>query len=107
MLIHPIVSNHRPSFAAPGNGVGMKIWQCYDNLPAQQWHYTDDNRIALENQGQDVILSMYCLLFISAMLTICSRQGQCLDLTNGMLTNGNQVQTWQCTDFSTNQIWTT
>ena len=29
----------------------MKIWTCYDNLPAQEWYYTDDNRIALENQG--------------------------------------------------------
>lgn len=38
-------------FQAPGNGVGMKIWQCYDNLPAQQWYYTADNRIALEGQG--------------------------------------------------------
>ncbi|KAF8810387.1 hypothetical protein BYT27DRAFT_7186611 [Phlegmacium glaucopus] len=68
--------------STPGNGVGMKIWQCFDNLPAQQWVYTDDNRIALENQGQ------------------------CLDLTNGALTNSNQVQTWQCTNFNTNQIWT-
>ncbi|CAA7269993.1 unnamed protein product [Cyclocybe aegerita] len=66
---------------SPANGVGLKIWQCYDNLPAQQWHYTDDNRIALEGQGQ------------------------CTDLTNGLFTNGNQLQTWQCTDFNTNQIW--
>jgi hypothetical protein len=35
----------------PANGVGLKIWQCFDNLPAQQWFYTDDNRIALEGQG--------------------------------------------------------
>ncbi|KAF8999269.1 ricin B lectin domain-containing protein [Cyathus striatus] len=66
----------------PGNGIGMKIWQCYDNLPAHQWWFTDDNRIALQGKGQ------------------------CLDLRNGKLTNGNQVQTWQCTDFNTNQIWT-
>ncbi|KAJ3516408.1 hypothetical protein NLJ89_g1150 [Agrocybe chaxingu] len=38
--------------SSPANGVGLKIWQCYDNLPAQQWHYTDDNRIALEGQGK-------------------------------------------------------
>ncbi|KAJ3507120.1 hypothetical protein NLJ89_g6487 [Agrocybe chaxingu] len=68
--------------STPGNGVGLKIWQCYDNLPAQQWYYTDDNRIALEGQGL------------------------CTDLTDGILTNGNQVQTWQCTDGNTNQIWT-
>ena len=35
----------------PANGVQLKIWQCYDNLPAQQWYYTTDNRIALANQG--------------------------------------------------------
>ncbi|KAF7791069.1 hypothetical protein EIP86_002030 [Pleurotus ostreatoroseus] len=66
----------------PASGVGMKIWQCFDNLPAQQWYYTDDNRIAVENQGQ------------------------CLDLTNGVLTNGNQVQSWACTANNDNQVWT-
>ena len=30
----------------------MKIWQCYDNLPAQAWYYTDDERIALTGQGK-------------------------------------------------------
>ncbi|PPQ97857.1 hypothetical protein CVT26_013026 [Gymnopilus dilepis] len=67
--------------STPANGVGMKIWECFDNLPAQQWFYTDDNRIALENQGL------------------------CLDLNNGVTTNGNKVQTWQCTDFDNFQIW--
>ncbi|TFK38428.1 ricin B lectin domain-containing protein [Crucibulum laeve] len=68
--------------STPGNGVGMKLWQCYAGLAAQSWYYTADNRIALANQGL------------------------CLDLTNGSLQNFNQVQTWQCTDFNTNQIWT-
>ncbi|EAU82201.2 G-X-X-X-Q-X-W domain-containing protein [Coprinopsis cinerea okayama7 len=40
----------------PANGVGMKIWQCYDNLPAQQWFYRDDNRITLQNQGRSSII---------------------------------------------------
>lgn len=31
--------------------------------------------------------------------------GLCTDLTNGVLTNGNQVQTWQCTKFNNNQVW--
>ncbi|KDQ32888.1 carbohydrate-binding module family 13 protein, partial [Pleurotus ostreatus PC15] len=66
----------------PGNGVGMKIWTCYDNLAAQEWFYTGDNRIALLNKGS------------------------CLDLTDGRLSNANQLQTWKCTDFNTNQIWT-
>ncbi|KAF7440069.1 hypothetical protein PC9H_000412 [Pleurotus ostreatus] len=65
----------------PGNGVGMKIWTCFDNLPAQEWYYTGDNRIALFNKGL------------------------CLDLTDGSLTNSRQTQTWKCTDFNTNQIW--
>ncbi|KAL0952119.1 hypothetical protein HGRIS_008748 [Hohenbuehelia grisea] len=67
--------------STPGNGVGMKIWQCYDNLPAQQWYLTDDNRIALQNQGL------------------------CLDLPSGRLDNSNQAQTWQCTDNNFNQVW--
>ncbi|KDQ25612.1 carbohydrate-binding module family 13 protein, partial [Pleurotus ostreatus PC15] len=66
----------------PGNSIRMKIWTCYDNLPAQEWYYTDDNRIALFNKGL------------------------CLDLTDGRLNNANQLQTWKCTDFNTNQIWT-
>ncbi|MCF1193335.1 RICIN domain-containing protein, partial [Mangrovimonas sp. AS39] len=28
--------------STPGNGVGMKIWQCYAGLAAQQWYLTDD-----------------------------------------------------------------
>jgi len=68
--------------SAPANGVGTKIWQCFSGLPAQDWFYTADQRIALTNQGF------------------------CLDLTGGTLANGNQVQTWQCTDFDANQIWT-
>jgi len=66
----------------PVSGTYMKIWKCYDNLPAQAWHYTNDNRIALTGRGQ------------------------CLDLTNGVLTNSNRAQIWKCTDHNTNQIWT-
>ena len=33
----------------------MKIWQCYDNLPAQQWYHTDDNRLAVEGKGMLVV----------------------------------------------------
>ncbi|KDQ31589.1 carbohydrate-binding module family 13 protein [Pleurotus ostreatus PC15] len=65
----------------PRSGVGMKIWQCYANLPAQDFWYTDDQRIAVTDKGQ------------------------CLDLTDGRLNNGRQAQTWKCTDFNTNQIW--
>ncbi|TFK21499.1 G-X-X-X-Q-X-W domain-containing protein [Coprinopsis marcescibilis] len=68
--------------SSPANGVGMKIWQCYDNLPAQQWVFTDENRIVLQGASQ------------------------CLDLRLGDLANGNQIQTWQCTSNNANQIWT-
>lgn len=65
-----------------GNGVGMKIWQCFTGLPQQSWFYTDDDRIAVTNHGQ------------------------CLDVTNGITTNGNQLQTFQCTDNDVNQFFT-
>ncbi|RSH80060.1 hypothetical protein EHS25_007329 [Saitozyma podzolica] len=67
----------------PPNGIKMKIWECFVDLPQQDWFYTDDNRIALTNQGE------------------------CLDLTNGNLTNFNPLQVWACTTGNTNQIWTT
>jgi len=65
----------------PGNGVRMKIWQCYDNLPAQRWHLTQDWRIALEGRGL------------------------CLDLPGGNTANGNVLQTWTCGDYNNNQAW--
>ncbi|KAG6906890.1 hypothetical protein DXG01_011478 [Tephrocybe rancida] len=66
----------------PHKGVGVKIWQCYANLPAQTWFYTADNRIALKDKGL------------------------CLDVPNGAHFSGNQVQTWTCTNGNTNQVWT-
>ena len=67
---------------APGNGVQMKIWECYSGLAAQTWYYTGDKRIALYNGNQ------------------------CLDLTNGSTNDGTVMQTWQCTTGDTNQVWT-
>ncbi|TRM61545.1 ricin B lectin domain-containing protein [Schizophyllum amplum] len=64
-----------------GNGMQMKLWQCYDGLAQQTWYWTDDNRIAVQGYGQ------------------------CLDLTSGVSSNGNIVQSWTCTDGNTNQIW--
>ncbi|KAF6764171.1 ricin B lectin domain-containing protein [Ephemerocybe angulata] len=67
----------------PTNGTLMKVWQCYDNLPAQAWYWTDDNRIALEGQGF------------------------CLDLPNGSIYSQppQQLQIWACGTGNTNQIW--
>jgi len=66
----------------PANGVQLKIWQCHDDLPAQQWFYTNDNRIKLANQGF------------------------CVDLENGATSNSHKVQTWMCSDNNPNQVWT-
>ncbi|KAF9531211.1 carbohydrate-binding module family 13 protein [Crepidotus variabilis] len=63
----------------PGNGIGMKIWQCYENQPDQTWEYNASNQI-----GWD---------------------GTCVDLTNGVTTNGNQLQTWECATGNNNQVW--
>ena len=56
--------------------------QCYSGITAQTWYYTTDNRIAVYNQGQ------------------------CLDLTNGVVTDGNVLQTWACSTGNNNQVWT-
>jgi hypothetical protein len=66
----------------PGSGVKMKIWTCYAGIAAQAWYYTDDNRLAVEGQGQ------------------------CLDLPSGGQWNGNVLQTWQCATGNNNQAWT-
>ena len=60
----------------------MKLWKCYDGLPQQQWWFTEDNRIAVKDQGQ------------------------CLDLRDGVFEDWATVQTYKCTDYNTNQIWT-
>ncbi|TFK29155.1 G-X-X-X-Q-X-W domain-containing protein [Coprinopsis marcescibilis] len=67
--------------STPGNGVPVKIWECFDNLPAQQWYLTDDNRIAL------------------------AKTGLCLDLPEGNMDDRTVLQTWQCTDNNPNQVW--
>jgi hypothetical protein len=36
----------------PANNVPLKIWKCFDNLPAQAWFYTADKRIALTGKGR-------------------------------------------------------
>ncbi|KAG6856806.1 hypothetical protein H0H87_000503 [Tephrocybe sp. NHM501043] len=81
----PLLQSSKPEISSfvkdPASGVGMKIWECFDGLPAQTWYYTDDKRIALLGKGL------------------------CLDLPNGVHVNSNQLQTWTCTDGNTNQIW--
>ena len=68
--------------APPPNGTGLKLWQCYDDLPAQMWYWDALNKnIWLHNTGQ------------------------CVDLTDGDLTNGRQTQVWQCSSGNPNQLW--
>ncbi|KAL1762545.1 ricin B lectin domain-containing protein [Schizophyllum commune] len=66
-----------------GDGVSMKIWQCYDNLPQQQWTYNSATQHYSVGTG-----------------------AECLDLRDGVLGNGAPTQTWQCSDANTNQKWT-
>lgn len=65
----------------PGNGVQLKLWQCYDNLPAQAWIATQDTRIVLAGTAL------------------------CIDLPSGNTANGQVLQTWTCGDGNTNQIF--
>ncbi|KAF5314651.1 hypothetical protein D9611_007089 [Ephemerocybe angulata] len=68
--------------SSPTNGTKLKLWDCYDNLPAQSWYFTDDNRIALKDQGF------------------------CIDLPDGKQTDGQVLQIWACSTGNTNQVWT-
>ena len=54
-----IITTALPINADPGNGVAMKIWECYDNLPAQQWIYNNstDRTIRLANTSEPVSMS--------------------------------------------------
>ena len=86
----------------PASGVGLKIWQCFDNLQAQEWYYTDDQRIDLNGTGLNVppfLSSLHDTSFLRLL-------GQCVDLPNGVEVNGNQIQTWECSSGNTDQIWT-
>ena len=64
---------------APANGQQLKIWQCYDNLPAQTWFYTADQRIAVVNSGMQRLLpASYRQLYSRAFHrpVLGRRQGQ-------------------------------
>ncbi|GMK54281.1 hypothetical protein CspeluHIS016_0108670 [Cutaneotrichosporon spelunceum] len=67
----------------PGNGAKLKLWTCYSGLYQQTWWYTGDNHLAIANGP-----------------------GLCMDVTDGNLSNGNQVQVWACDGPNQNQIWT-
>ena len=41
----------RWTFTGPHDGVGMKIWQCYNNLAAQTWDVGTDGHVYLDGKG--------------------------------------------------------
>ncbi|KAH6871958.1 carbohydrate-binding module family 13 protein/putative endo-1,3-beta-glucanase, partial [Coprinopsis sp. MPI-PUGE-AT-0042] len=71
------------NFLPQPNGNKLKIWACDSSLPQQRWIGIGTNTIKLA----DV------------------QFGICLDLTEGILDNGNVVQTWECSANNANQVW--
>jgi len=70
--------------ANPSSGTRVKISTCSSgNFSGQTWEYTSDGKARI------------------------SGSNQCLDLTDGFLTNSNRVQTWTCISGNANQLWTT
>ncbi len=67
------------------NGVQMKIWQCFADLPQQSWVPSVDAA-----QSGPIALSV---------------NNVCLDLTNGVDADRTILQIWQCVPGNTNQIW--
>ncbi|KAL1409288.1 hypothetical protein Q8F55_006121 [Vanrija albida] len=61
----------------PGNGVRLKVWDCYD-VPQQKW-WIHDGQIQLAGTNL------------------------CVDVTDGRVENANVVQLWQCYDGNQNQ----
>ncbi|KAH6906598.1 ricin B lectin domain-containing protein [Coprinopsis sp. MPI-PUGE-AT-0042] len=68
------------------DGTQMKIWECYDNLPRQEWFVGDNGYVRLSSLRHGTF-------------------DICLDLTDGRLDNTNVMQTWQCSEDNLNQLW--
>jgi hypothetical protein len=43
----------------PASGGEVKLWTCYDGLPQQTLYYTNDNRIAVYNGGEYMLLESH------------------------------------------------
>ena len=89
------------------DGTKLQIWDCEINTAVnQQFIYTafGDNQWvnlhgwAMETGVTDTIASL-----------TWTNSGKCLDLTNGNLSDGNEVQIWDCNGAEDNndQIWDT
>ncbi|KAJ7035179.1 hypothetical protein C8F04DRAFT_1259242 [Mycena alexandri] len=65
------------------NGVKMQIWSCTPGGGDAAQHWTTTSTKTIQWVGQT----------------------ECLDLSGGSLTSGNQVQVWLCETGNTNQVW--
>jgi hypothetical protein len=76
------------------NGVKLQVWTCASGNPNQQFGHSGGNVL---NQPNDII-------------TWLAHPSKCMDLTNGDITNGNQVWAvyyeWQTLNVQQIQLWT-
>lgn len=85
------------------NGVKLQVWDCDASNANQKFWYTawGDNQYVLRRPrrafGADIERSYNSLAWTD--------HGKCLDLTNGSLDNGNQVQLWDCSGTNPNHVW--
>jgi hypothetical protein len=70
------------SLCVGANGLQMKVWTCFDDLPQQNWTVSSSGQIKLTGTNL------------------------CLDLTNGSTANRNILQLWTCSNGNANQVWT-
>lgn len=52
-ILFSMTQRFKSTLAPFKDGRKVIIWECV-NVPAQQWYYTQDDRIALEGQGKDL-----------------------------------------------------
>jgi hypothetical protein len=64
------------------NGLQMKVWTCFNDLPQQNWTVSSSGQIKLAGTNF------------------------CLDLTDGSTANRNILQLWTCSNGNANQVWT-
>ena len=83
----------------PVSHVGMKLWTCAKKSAGQTFKYDHDNEISLADTSNS-------LPDLSSAILTLNQSDMCLDLTDGSLENGNQLQIYPCYYNSTNQLWT-
>lgn len=71
--------------------------QCYPGLPAQTWYYTNDNYIAVQNQGQCLDLTSMSVTEERGLVLVCHFPAD--SFVDGNTSPGNIVQTWQVGDL--------